>query len=101
MCEIMHGENYGQALKAIPLPNNTVMRRIESVSEDIDEQLLTRIKCSPIFLLEIDELTDVASLPQLLVFVSYCFEENIHEDFVFCHPLTERSTGSGHVQGCE
>jgi hypothetical protein len=25
MCEIMHAENYGQALKAIPLYNNTVM----------------------------------------------------------------------------
>jgi hypothetical protein len=26
MCEIMHGENYGEALKTIPLSNNTVMR---------------------------------------------------------------------------
>jgi hypothetical protein len=25
MCQIMHGENYSQALKAIPLSNNTVL----------------------------------------------------------------------------
>jgi hypothetical protein len=31
MCEIMRGEKYGEALKTIPLSNNTVMRRIESM----------------------------------------------------------------------
>jgi hypothetical protein len=35
MCEIMHGEKYGEALKTIPLFNTTVMRRIESMSKDI------------------------------------------------------------------
>jgi hypothetical protein len=44
MCEIMHGEKYGEALKTILLSNNTVLQRIESMSEDIKEQLLTRIK---------------------------------------------------------
>jgi hypothetical protein len=38
MWEIVHGEKYGEALKTIPLPNNTVMRSIESMSEDIKEQ---------------------------------------------------------------
>jgi hypothetical protein len=73
----MHGEKYGDALKTILLSNNTVMRRIEPMSEDVKEQLLTRIKCSPKFALQIDELRDVAGLAQLLVFVRYCFEENI------------------------
>jgi hypothetical protein len=54
MCEIMKGANYGEVLKTIPPSNNTVMRRIESMSEHIKEQLLTRIKCSPIFALQID-----------------------------------------------
>jgi hypothetical protein len=42
MCKIMHGEKYGEALKTIPLSNNTTMRT-ESMPEDIREQLLTRI----------------------------------------------------------
>jgi hypothetical protein len=66
----MHGENYGQALKAIPVTNNTVMRRIDSVSDDIKEQ---RIKCSPNFALQMDESTDAAGLSYLLVFVRYYF----------------------------
>jgi tetrahydromethanopterin S-methyltransferase subunit F len=33
----MSGENYGQALEAVPSSNNSAMRRIESVSEDIEE----------------------------------------------------------------
>jgi hypothetical protein len=67
------------------------MRRIESMSEDIKE-LLTRIKCSPKFALQIDESIDVTVLAQLLVFVRYCFEENIQEEFMFCLPLSERCT---------
>jgi hypothetical protein len=74
MCEIMHGEKYGEALKTIHLSNNIVMRHIESTSEDIKEHLLIRIKCSPKFALQIDDSTDVAGLAQLLVFVRYCFE---------------------------
>jgi NifU-like protein involved in Fe-S cluster formation len=54
MCEIIDGENYDEVLKIIPLSNNTLMRCTESLSEDIKEQLLTRIKCSPIFALQID-----------------------------------------------
>jgi hypothetical protein len=90
----MHGEKYGKALKTIPLSNNTVMQCIESLSEDIKEQLLTRIKCSPKFSLQIDKSTDATGLAQLLVFVRHCFEENIQEELMFCLPLSERCTGS-------
>jgi hypothetical protein len=69
MCEIKHGEKYGEALKTVPLSNNTVMLHNESMSEDIKEQLLIRIKCSPKSALQIDESTDAAGLGQLLVFV--------------------------------
>jgi hypothetical protein len=44
MCEIMYGEKCDEALKTIPLSTNTVMRHIESMSEDIKKQLLTGIK---------------------------------------------------------
>jgi hypothetical protein len=58
-------QNMAKLLKqflSLSLSNNTVVRRIESVSEDIKEQLLTRIKCSPKLALQIDESTDVAGL---------------------------------------
>jgi hypothetical protein len=64
------------------------------MSEDIKEQLLTRIKCSQKFVLQVDKSTDVAGLAQLLVFVRYCFQENIQEEFMFYLPFSERCTGS-------
>jgi hypothetical protein len=45
------------------------------MSENIKEQLLTRIKCSPKLALQIDESTDVAGVAQLFVFVRYCSEK--------------------------
>jgi hypothetical protein len=45
------------------------MQKIDLMWKDIKEQLLTQIKCSPEFSLQINESTDVAHLPQLLVFV--------------------------------
>jgi hypothetical protein len=63
------------------------------MSEDIKEQLLTRIKCRPKFALQINKSTDIAGLAQLLLFVRYCFEESIQEVFMFCLPLSERCTG--------
>lgn len=66
---------HGKAL----LSNNTVMLRIESVSEDIKEHLLTGIKCSSEFGLQ-DESIDVAGLYKLQMFVRYCFRENIQEE---------------------
>jgi hypothetical protein len=70
------------------------MRCITSTSEDIKEQLLTRIKCHPKSAFQINESTDVAELAQLLVFVRYYFEENIQEEFMFCQLILERFTGS-------
>jgi hypothetical protein len=46
-----------------------------------------------IFTLQTDESTHVGSA-QLLVFVRYCLEENVQEEFMFCLPLSERCTGS-------
>jgi hypothetical protein len=66
------------------------MQQIKLMSEDTKEQQLTRIKCNKKFALKINELANDLDIPQLPVFASYCFEENIHED-VFCRPLAERN----------
>jgi hypothetical protein len=87
-------KKYGKAFKKIPFFRNTIMQHIESVSEDIKEELLTRIICSPKFALQIYKSTDSAGLAQLLLFVRYAFEENIQEEFMFCLPFSERCTGS-------
>jgi hypothetical protein len=50
--------------------------------------MVTWIKFSPRFALQIDELTDVVGLPQPLVFFRYCFEGNINEDTILRRLLT-------------
>jgi hypothetical protein len=56
--------------------------------------MLIGIKCSPKSVLQIEESTDVAGLAQLLVFVRYCFGENIQEAVMFRPQLSERCTGN-------
>jgi hypothetical protein len=69
-----------------------VQRRISDMSEDIELQLLQRLKETK-FAIQLDETTDVAGESQFLVYVRYCFEKNIIEDFLFCKSVPTRTTG--------
>lgn len=93
MCAIMHGEKFGECLKSIPLSNDTVTRRIDVIASDIKNQLLPRLHVSPKFALQLDDSTDIVNSAQLLVFVRYCHENEMHEDFLFCKALEGRTTG--------
>lgn len=93
MVNCMLGEKAAKTLDKIPLSDNTVSRRIDSIYTDIFNQLISRIKNSEFFSLQIDESTDVANLANLLVYVRYLFENTVHEDFLFCRPLVTHSTG--------
>jgi hypothetical protein len=64
------------------------------MSEDIKEELQTRIKCSPKFAFQVDNSTDVAGLAVLLLFVRHCFEEIAQEQFMFYPLLSETCTTS-------
>ncbi len=44
MCRIMIGDNAAAKLRAVPLSNDTVARRIEGMSNDIREQLIEFVK---------------------------------------------------------
>ena len=57
------------------------------MSEDIKEQLINEMKTSPLFSLQVDETTDVASCTQLLVFVRYIHLGDVKEEFLFCSEL--------------
>jgi hypothetical protein len=47
------------------------MLKTEIMSEEIKKELLTQVKCSPKFAIQIDESTDTAGLPQPLVFIRH------------------------------
>ena len=58
-------------MRQISLSNDTIQRRISYMSENVKEQVINVMKASPMFSLQVDETTDVASCARLLVFVRY------------------------------
>ncbi|CAL9700336.1 unnamed protein product [Knipowitschia caucasica] len=93
MVNMVIGENAANKLNVISLSDNTVKRRIDDMAENVLNQLVTRIKESRFYAIQIDESTDIAALANLLAFVRYEHDGDIHEDFLFCKPLPSNTTG--------
>lgn len=92
ICEIMLGKESSRKLQSIPVSNDTIKRRICDMSNDIQVQLVERLQSS-IFAIQLDESTDIAGQAQLLVYIRYCFDNDLLEDFLFCKPMPLRTTG--------
>lgn len=80
-------------IQDIPLSNNTVKVRIELMSNDIEEQLVSKIKKSPFFALQCDESTDISNCCQLLVFVRFLDDNLIKEELLISRELETTSKG--------
>ncbi|XP_078504130.1 zinc finger BED domain-containing protein 5-like [Lissotriton helveticus] len=89
----MLGEKAAEKFKTIPISDTTVCRRIAEMSEDIQGQLIARLKSS-LFVVQLDEATDVSKDAHLIAYVRYCYETLLLEDFLFCKPIKGRATGS-------
>ncbi|XP_035229056.1 protein FAM200A-like [Stegodyphus dumicola] len=93
MVEILHGRKYGDDIRKIPLSNDTVSNRISDINMDQLIQLITRIKESPKFSIQLDKTTDITKLAQLLVYVRYVYKESVEEELLFCRPMEDHTTG--------
>ncbi|XP_057191418.1 SCAN domain-containing protein 3-like [Triplophysa rosa] len=93
MCEAVLGTEAANKLKTVPLSNDTVRRRIEELSADIQSQLLDRLRSCEQFSIQLDESTDISSAAQLIVLVRYPWEGDILEDFLFCKEVPGKTTG--------
>uniref|UniRef100_UPI00358DE3FE protein FAM200C-like n=1 Tax=Myxine glutinosa TaxID=7769 RepID=UPI00358DE3FE len=67
-------QNCVNKLNQISLSDNTVKQRIDDMSQDIKLQVTEKIRLSPFYAIQLDESTDVAQLPQLLVFARFISE---------------------------
>ena len=85
--KILLGESSAAKMRQIFLSNDTIQRRISDMSEDVKEQVINKMKASPMFCIQVDESTDVSSCAQLLVFVRYIHLEDIKKEFLFCSEL--------------
>ena len=89
----MFGADAVNKLSSLSLSDNTVQRRIEEMSEDIKNQVVEQIKQSPIYVLQLDESTDVSSCAQRMVYVRYIHNCDFKEELLFCRPLDSQTRG--------
>uniref|UniRef100_A0A3Q3FKS5 DUF4371 domain-containing protein n=1 Tax=Labrus bergylta TaxID=56723 RepID=A0A3Q3FKS5_9LABR len=82
------------ALRGLPLGPATVTRRVESLSEDVDRQVLKDLSLCEYFSLQFNESQDVMDTAQLVVFVRMAFQDSTtKEDFLTLLHLKERTRG--------
>ncbi|XP_022908280.2 zinc finger BED domain-containing protein 5-like [Onthophagus taurus] len=90
MSEVMIGDKAKQTLDRVPLSNNTVHRRIIDMANNVKQMLLSDISQSRYYALQVDDITNFANL---MAFVRYEKNQEIHDDFLFCQPLLGHTTG--------
>jgi hypothetical protein len=86
----MLGESCAKELQKIPLPDNTVGRRISDIWEDLCDELIDRLKISR-FAFRADKATVVVKGAHLPAYLQYVLE-NIKKDFMFYKPIDGRDT---------
>ncbi len=89
-------EKASEKLKLIPLSDNTVSRRIGDIAQNLEEQLIVRLKTAKDFAIQLDESTDIASSATLLVYVWYVWKGEFVEDLLCCLTLPS-STSAAHI----
>ncbi|KAG2459918.1 GTD2B protein, partial [Polypterus senegalus] len=81
------------SLRSVPLGPASVARRVESLSEDVDRQVLKDLSLCEYFSLQFDESLDAVDTAQLVVYVRMAFRDSTKEDFLTLLHLKERTRG--------
>ena len=83
----MIGESAAQKLKAVPLSNNTICRKIDKILDDINDQLVVKMRGNE-FSLQLDEATNSNKDAYLICYVRFIDDDDtIIEDLLFCKPI--------------
>ncbi|CAL9692042.1 unnamed protein product [Knipowitschia caucasica] len=89
----MLGPEAAKEIAKVPLSDNTISRRINDMSADIETIVLEKIRISKTFALQLDESTDISGHAQLLANARFVDGDVIIENFLFCKSLPEKTTG--------
>ena len=86
-----------QVIKSIALSNNTVQRKVDEMSDNIEEQLCMILKTTE-FSLQLDESTLPAKKSLLLTYVRFVKDENLMQEFLSAKELETHTTGESVFQ---
>jgi hypothetical protein len=89
----MLGEGAEKEISVIPLSNDTISRRIDDMSSDIQRNVVEKVSDGRIFALQLDESTDISKKCQLLSYIRCVVKDSIIEQFFSCTELLSTSTG--------
>lgn len=89
----MLGSEAVKEIAKVHLSDNTISRRIDDMSADIESVILEKICIAEKFALQLDECTDITGHAQLLANVRFVDGDTIRENFLFCKALPEKTTG--------
>jgi hypothetical protein len=82
------------SIKSIQLSHQTVARRVEQISNNLQSQLHRDFQSCEYFSLQLDESTDILDTAQLCVFIRMAFSDfTVKEEFVKLLPLSDRTRG--------
>ncbi|XP_004442894.1 PREDICTED: protein FAM200A [Ceratotherium simum simum] len=93
MVRTIFDDKSADKLRTIPLSDNTISRRICTIAKHLEAMLITRLQSGIDFAIQLDESTDVASCPALLVYVRYVWQDDFIEDLLCCLNLNSHITG--------
>ncbi|GFW31187.1 SCAN domain-containing protein 3 [Trichonephila clavipes] len=68
--ETMFGDNFAKELQSIPLSNDTVSRRIDDISEDVEQKLFGKLR-DKLFSIQLDEATDSNKDAHFIAYVRF------------------------------
>ncbi|KAF2897575.1 hypothetical protein ILUMI_08601 [Ignelater luminosus] len=88
---VLH-KSVSNIIKRIPLRNNTVQRRIDEMSYDIESFLCNYLKTTH-FSIQLDESTLPGNEALLLAYVRFIADQEIHEELLFARTLTTDTKG--------
>jgi hypothetical protein len=89
----MFSDKLSKDIGLMPLSNDTATRRINDMANNAESELISRIKESLFYSLQIDETTNVSNDAQLICYIRYEFNNAIHEDMLFFKDFPNCTTG--------
>ena len=88
----MFGPEAEEKLRQIPLSSDTIRRRICDMSTDLQDTVISSVKQSKMFTMQVDESTDISGKAQLIAFIRFVSDGKISDQFFYCKELKERTT---------